>query len=105
MASATGSITNIEPDDRLRDWFTAYINKLEDMDKHLGLSERLDCKNRIPDEMSREYGDLTSLLREVEVNKVWMILMSVTGRQYFRNGWRGRMKRRDAQYESNFERH
>ena len=33
MASAAGSTTDIEPEDRLRDWFTAYISKFDDIDK------------------------------------------------------------------------
>ena len=106
MASAAGSTTDIEPDDRLRDWFTAYINNLEDFDKlNLDFFEARACRAKIPDEMSREYGDLRSVLREVEVDKVWMILMSVTGSQYFMDRWRGRRKRRDALYESIYERH
>ena len=102
MASAAGSTTVIEPDDRLRNWFTAYIIKLEDIDK-----QRLNHFYWLPDEMSREYGDLLeSVLREVEVDKVWMILMSVTGSQYFVDIWRrGRRKRRDVLYESIYEGH
>ena len=106
MASAAGSTADIEPDVCLRNWFTAYSNKLEDMDKqHLGLFERLDCRDRIPVEMRRECGELRSVLREVEVDKVWMILMSVTGSQYFRDILGRRRKRRDALYESIYERH
>ena len=88
MASAAGSITDKEPDARLRDWFTAYINKLEDIDlKVFGIFYQ--SSSRIPDEMRREYGDLRSVLREVEVDKVWMILMSVTGSHYFEDcSWR-----------------
>ena len=102
MASAAGSLTDVpvRPDDRLRDWFTAYINKIEDMDK-----QRLNYFYWwIPDEMSREYGDLRSVLREVEVDKVWMILMSVTGSQSSVD-MLGRRKRRDALYESINDRH
>ena len=100
MASATGSTTDIEPDDRLRNWFTGYINKIEGMDKQrLGFNDSLKCRVRIPDEMRREYGDLRSVLREVEVDKVWMILMSVTGSQSSVD-MLGRTKRRDALYES-----
>ena len=103
MASAAGRTTVIEPDDRLRDWFTAYIDKLEDIGRrNLDFYEELRAK--IPDEMSREYGDLRSVLREVEVDKVWMILMSVTGSQYFMDWPRQRRKRRDALYESIYER-
>ena len=79
MASEAGSTTDIEPDDRLRDWLTAYINKLQDNDKQrLGFNDWLECRDGIAVEMLREYGDLRSVLREVEVNKVWRILMSVT---------------------------
>ena len=106
MASAAGSSTDIEPDDRLRDWFTAYISKLEEFDKlNLGFSQSRACRAKIPDERRREYGDLRSVLREVEVDKVWMILMSVTGSQYYWYDWgRTRRKRRDALYESIYER-
>ena len=53
--------------------------------------------------MSREYEDLRSVLREIEVDQVWMILMSVTGSQCYT--WEGRTrKRRDALYESIRER-
>ena len=101
MASAAGSTADIEPDVRLRNWFTAYMIKLEDFDKqNLDFLEARACRAKIPDEMSREYGDLRSVLREVEVDKVWMILMSVTGSQYIMDRWRGRRKRRDALYES-----
>ena len=106
MASAAANTKGIEPDDRLRDWFTAYINKIEDIDKlNLGFGDRFDCSSMIPDEMSREYGDLGSVLIKVDVDKVWMILMSVTGSQYFED-WSGRRrKRRDALYESIIEGH
>ena len=105
MASAAGSTTDIEPDDCLRDWLTAYINKFEDMDKqNLGLFEWIHCIVRIRDEMSREYGDLRSVLREVEVDKVWMILMSVTESQSSVD-MLGRRNRRDALYESIDVRH
>ena len=101
MASAAGSTTVIEPDDRLRNWFTAYIIKLEDIDK-----QRLNHFYWLPDEMSREYGDLLeSVLREVEVDKVWMILMSVTGSQYFVDRWLRTRKIRDALFESIVEGH
>ena len=106
MASVAGSATDIEPDDCLRDWLTAYINKLEGTDKQdLDFFEARACRAKIPDEMSREYGDLRSVLREVDVDKVWMIMMSVTGSQYFMDQWRGRRKRRDALNESFDERH
>ena len=84
MASVAGSNSCIDPADHLRNYFRAYISKLEDIDKqNLGLSHWLYCRDRIPDEMSREYGDLRSALREVEVDKIWMIQMSVTGSQCF----------------------
>ena len=106
MASAAGNATGVEPDDRLRDWFTAYINKIEDIDKlNLGLLEAPACRAKIPDEMSREYGDLRSVLREVELDKIWMILMSVTGTQYFCEKWMWIRKSRDALYESIRVRH
>ena len=106
MASAARSTTDISPDDRLRDWFTAYINKLEGIDRrNIDFFEARACGARIPDEMSREYGDLRSVLRELEVDEVWMILMSVTGSWYFEDLWRWRRKRRDALCESIFEGH
>ena len=104
MASVAGSTTAIEPDDHLRDWLTAYINKLEGIDKQdLDFFEARPRRARIPDEMSREYGGLRSVLREVKVDKVWMILMSVTGSQYFTDRWRGSRRRRDVLYESIYE--
>ena len=67
MASAAANTTDIEPDVRLRDWFTAYIHKLEDL-KYFGLMRGYAYRAvRIPDEMSREYGDLRSVLREIEI--------------------------------------
>ena len=33
MASAAGSTADIEPAERLKDWFRVYISKLEDWDK------------------------------------------------------------------------
>ena len=110
MASAAGSTTDIEPDDHLRDWFTAYINKLEDIEeKYPNVYDQYDNRQpaiaAAPDEMSREYGDLRSVLREVGVDKVWMILMSVTGSQYYTRRWGRIRKRRDALYESTIERH
>ena len=107
MISVAGSTTGIAPDDRLRNWFTAYINKLEDLYKQdLDFFEAIERRVRIPYyEISREYGVLRSVLREVEVNKVWMILMSVTGSQYFMDRWLRTRKRKDALYESFDERH
>ena len=106
MASAAGSITDIEPDVRLRNWLTVYMGKLEDIDRRiLRYSQANARSSRIPDEMSREYGDLRSVLREVEVDKVWMILMSVTGSQYFVDRWLQTRKRRDALFESIVEGH
>ena len=116
MASVAGSTTDIEPDDRLRDWLTAYINKLEGIDKQdLDFFEAIErrfeclaiipCRAKIPDEMSREYGDLRSVLREVEVDKVWMILMSVTESQSSVDMLGRIRKRRDALYESIYEGH
>ena len=46
------------------------------------------------------HGDLRSVLREVEVDQVWMILLSVTGSHYFEDCSGRRRKRRDALYES-----
>ena len=87
MASEAGSTADIEPDVCLRNWFTAYINKVEDLEKqnldffeakipdtaYIDKLEDLDkqnldsfeahaCRDRIPDEMLREYGDLRSVL-------------------------------------------